>query len=97
MGDARMWIPAARQRSFDDVVGPTNPFGKSNDSALGYFLVYLIRNSLDQAFWVPVEVPDVGDFMVPGIRWQQDGNIAHTSISVNGRRSPSICSPHSLF
>ena len=83
--------------SFDDVVGPLDPYGKGNDSTLQYFLVSPDPNSLDQAFWVPIEVPGVGDFMVQGIWWQQDGNIADTSIFVNGRRSPSNCGPHSLF
>lgn len=62
--------------SFNDVIGSLNPYVSGTNSTLQYFLVSPNPNSLDQAFWVPIEVPGVGDFMVQGIWWRQNGNTA---------------------
>jgi RHS repeat-associated protein len=84
--------------SYNDVIGNPSllPINTTN-STLQYFLVSPNPNSLDQAFWVPIEVPGVGDFMVQGNWWRRNGNADTTVILANGRRSPGTCPNASLF
>jgi hypothetical protein len=67
------------------------------NSTQQYFLISPDSNSLNQAFWVPIEVPGVGDFMAQGIWWRRNGNPETTNILVNGRQSPSMCRNAPLF